>query len=27
PPGNKLLAPGTGLVDRARDFVTGRGRS
>ncbi|MFF3949453.1 hemerythrin domain-containing protein [Streptomyces sp. NPDC001902] len=27
PPGNKLLAPGTGLVDRARDFITGRGRS
>ncbi|MEV5279559.1 hemerythrin domain-containing protein [Streptomyces sp. NPDC051994] len=27
PPANKLLAPGTGLVDRARDFVTGRGRS
>ncbi|MFI8186955.1 hypothetical protein ACIF70_41740 [Actinacidiphila glaucinigra] len=27
PPGNKLLAPATGLVDRARDFVTGRGRS
>ncbi len=27
PPGNKLLAPGTGLVDRARDFVTGRGKS
>ncbi|WP_052863214.1 hemerythrin domain-containing protein [Streptomyces niger] len=26
PPANKLLAPGTGLVDRARDFVTGRGR-
>ncbi|MEU6079410.1 hemerythrin domain-containing protein [Streptomyces sp. NPDC047108] len=26
PPGNKLLAPGTGLVDRARDFVTGRGK-
>ena len=25
PPGNKLLAPGTGLVDRARDFVTGLG--
>jgi hypothetical protein len=25
PPGNKLLAPGAGLVDRARDFVTGRG--
>jgi hemerythrin superfamily protein len=27
PPGNKLLAPGAGLVDRIRDFVTGRGRS
>ncbi|MFG3025429.1 hemerythrin domain-containing protein [Streptomyces sp. NPDC048254] len=27
PPANKLLAPGTGLVDRARDFITGRGRS
>lgn len=27
PPLNKLLAPGTGLVDRVRDFVTGRGRS
>ncbi|MFH8570056.1 hemerythrin domain-containing protein [Streptomyces sp. NPDC017993] len=26
PPGNKLLAPGAGLVDRARDFVTGRGK-
>ncbi|MEU6079413.1 hemerythrin domain-containing protein [Streptomyces sp. NPDC047108] len=26
PPGNKLLAPGAGLVDRARDFVSGRGR-
>uniref|UniRef100_A0AAU2VDF5 Hemerythrin domain-containing protein n=1 Tax=Streptomyces sp. NBC_00003 TaxID=2903608 RepID=A0AAU2VDF5_9ACTN len=26
PPGNKLLAPGIGLVDRARDFVTGRGK-
>jgi hemerythrin superfamily protein len=26
PPGNKLLAPGTGLVDRVRDFLTGRGR-
>lgn len=26
PPGNKLLAPGLGLVDRARDFVTGRGK-
>lgn len=26
PPANKLLAPGAGLVDRARDFVTGRGR-
>ena len=27
PPGNKLLAPGTGLVDRARDLITGRGKS
>jgi hypothetical protein len=27
PPANKLLAPGAGLVDRARDFVTGRGKS
>ncbi|MER7708463.1 hemerythrin domain-containing protein [Kitasatospora sp. NPDC097605] len=27
PPANKLLAPGAGLVDRARDLVTGRGRS
>ncbi|GAA4883631.1 hemerythrin domain-containing protein [Kitasatospora terrestris] len=27
PPANKLLAAGTGLVDRARDLVTGRGRS
>jgi hemerythrin superfamily protein len=27
PPGNKLLAPGAGLVDRVRDFVTGRGKS
>ncbi|MFJ8853766.1 hemerythrin domain-containing protein [Streptomyces sp. NPDC102437] len=27
PPGNKLMAPGTGLVDRARDLLTGRGRS
>ncbi|MFG2894389.1 hemerythrin domain-containing protein [Streptomyces sp. NPDC048248] len=26
PPANKLLAPGVGLVDRARDYVTGRGR-
>jgi hemerythrin superfamily protein len=26
PPLNKLLAPGAGLVDRARDFLTGRGR-
>ncbi|MGW0363765.1 hemerythrin domain-containing protein [Streptomyces sp. NPDC002990] len=25
PPANKLLAPGVGLVDRARDLVTGRG--
>lgn len=27
PPANKILAPGAGLVDRARDFVSGRGRS
>ncbi len=27
PPANKLLAPGLGLVDRARDFVTGRGKA
>ncbi|MFJ6754779.1 MULTISPECIES: hemerythrin domain-containing protein [unclassified Streptomyces] len=27
PPANKLLAPGLGLVDRARDLVTGRGRT
>lgn len=27
PPGNKLLGPGAGLVDRARDLLTGRGRS
>ncbi|MFI5520076.1 hemerythrin domain-containing protein [Streptomyces platensis] len=26
PPANRLLAPGLGLVDRARDYVTGRGR-
>ncbi|MFJ8622235.1 hemerythrin domain-containing protein [Kitasatospora sp. NPDC093550] len=26
-PDNKLVAAGTGLVDRARDFVTGRGGS
>ncbi|MET8213985.1 hemerythrin domain-containing protein, partial [Streptomyces sp. NPDC005373] len=26
PPANKLLAPGLGLVDRARDYVTGRGQ-
>jgi len=26
PPANKLLAPGTGLVDRVRDALTGRGR-
>ncbi|MEU6219352.1 hemerythrin domain-containing protein [Streptomyces sp. NPDC047022] len=26
PPANKLLAPGAGLVDRVRDFVTGRGK-
>ncbi|MBV9026111.1 MAG: hemerythrin domain-containing protein [Streptomycetaceae bacterium] len=27
PPANKMLAPGAGLVDRVRDFVTGRGKS
>ncbi|MGW2254802.1 hemerythrin domain-containing protein [Kitasatospora sp. NPDC001660] len=27
PAASKLLAPGVGLVDRARDFVTGRGKS
>ncbi|MBO1413289.1 hemerythrin domain-containing protein [Streptomyces sp. FH025] len=27
PMASKLLAPGVGLVDRARDFVTGRGKS
>ncbi|MFD7628685.1 hemerythrin domain-containing protein [Streptomyces sp. NPDC059851] len=27
PPANKLLAPGLGLVDRARDLVTGRGKA
>jgi hemerythrin superfamily protein len=27
PPANKLLAPGAGLVDRARDALSGRGRS
>ncbi|MFE0186764.1 hemerythrin domain-containing protein [Streptomyces sp. NPDC058989] len=27
PPANKILAPGVGLVDRVRDFVTGRGKS
>ncbi|MEW1773328.1 hemerythrin domain-containing protein [Streptomyces sp. NPDC086777] len=27
PPANRLLAPGVGLVDRARDLITGRGRS
>ncbi|MFE6973978.1 hemerythrin domain-containing protein [Streptomyces sp. NPDC057682] len=26
PPGNKLLGPGIGLVDRSRDLLTGRGR-
>lgn len=25
PPGNKLLGPGVGLVDRARDLISGRG--
>ncbi|MEV4557955.1 hemerythrin domain-containing protein [Kitasatospora sp. NPDC049285] len=27
PMASKLLGPGVGLVDRARDFVTGRGKS
>ncbi|WP_328541116.1 hemerythrin domain-containing protein [Streptomyces sp. NBC_00344] len=27
PPGNKLLGPGAGLVDRARDLLTGRGKN
>ncbi|MGA5760606.1 hemerythrin domain-containing protein [Nonomuraea bangladeshensis] len=27
PPGNRLLMPGAGLVDRIRDALTGRGRS
>ncbi|MEU6236389.1 hemerythrin domain-containing protein [Kitasatospora sp. NPDC047058] len=27
PMASKLLAPGAGLVDRARDFVTGRGKN
>ncbi|WP_268221222.1 hemerythrin domain-containing protein [Streptomyces sp. EMB24] len=26
PPANKLLAPGTGMVDRVRDALTGRGK-
>ncbi|MEU5598036.1 hemerythrin domain-containing protein [Streptomyces sp. NPDC020298] len=26
PPANKMLAPGTGLVDRVRDAVSGRGK-
>ncbi|MER5550505.1 hypothetical protein ABT001_02260 [Streptomyces sp. NPDC002793] len=26
PPGNRLLGPGAGLVDRARDLLTGRGK-
>ncbi|MDG4857000.1 hemerythrin domain-containing protein [Streptomyces sp. T-3] len=26
PPANKILAPGMGLVDRVRDYVTGRGK-
>ncbi|MFF8902902.1 hemerythrin domain-containing protein [Streptomyces lydicus] len=26
PPANKLLAPGMGLVDRVRDYVSGRGQ-
>jgi hypothetical protein len=27
PPSNKALGPGAGLVDRARDLISGRGRS
>ncbi|MGW7595812.1 hemerythrin domain-containing protein [Streptomyces rubiginosohelvolus] len=27
PPGNKILGPGAGLVDRARDLLSGRGKS
>ncbi|MGV4982912.1 hemerythrin domain-containing protein [Streptomyces sp. NRAIS4] len=27
PPANKLLAPGTGLVDRMRDALSGRGKA
>ncbi|MEV2199381.1 hemerythrin domain-containing protein [Streptomyces fradiae] len=26
PPANKLLAPGTGMIDRLRDALTGRGK-
>ncbi|PNG20684.1 hemerythrin, partial [Streptomyces cahuitamycinicus] len=26
PPANKLLAPGTGMVDRLRDMLSGRGK-
>ncbi|MFG2526569.1 hemerythrin domain-containing protein [Streptomyces sp. NPDC048516] len=26
PPANKLLAPGLGMVDRVRDYVSGRGK-
>ncbi|WLQ32054.1 hemerythrin domain-containing protein [Streptomyces castrisilvae] len=26
PPGNKILGPGAGLVDRARDLLSGRGK-
>ncbi|MFF7178588.1 hemerythrin domain-containing protein [Streptomyces sp. NPDC008121] len=26
PPANKILAPGTGMVDRLRDMLSGRGR-
>ncbi|MCF6521941.1 hemerythrin domain-containing protein [Streptomyces sp. JJ36] len=26
PPANKILAPGAGMVDRARDLLSGRGR-
>lgn len=27
PPANKVLAPGVGMVDCVRDFVSGRGKS
>ncbi|MFE4723379.1 hemerythrin domain-containing protein, partial [Streptomyces sp. NPDC056728] len=26
PPANKLLAPGLGMVDRVRDYLSGRGQ-